>query len=57
MLRVFLKDGSSLVSYGPRNEFLGIYPTWESLAVQGLILAAILFALIWTFGIRSGRHA
>ncbi|MFI5213631.1 MAG: FTR1 family protein, partial [Gemmatimonadales bacterium] len=49
--------GSSLVSHGPRNEFLGVYPTWESLAVQGLILAAILFALVWTFGIRRPRDA
>jgi len=48
---------SSLVARGPRNEFLGIYPTWESLAVQGLILAAILFALVWTFGIRRARDA
>ncbi|MFI5280047.1 MAG: FTR1 family protein [Gemmatimonadales bacterium] len=48
---------SSLVAHGPRNEFLGIYPTWESLAVQGLILAAILFALVWTFGIRRHRDA
>jgi high-affinity iron transporter len=48
---------SSLVAHGPRNEFLGIYPTWESLAVQGLILAAILFAIMWTFGIRRARDA
>jgi high-affinity iron transporter len=48
---------SSLITHGPRNEFLGIYPTWESLAVQGLILAAILFALVWTFGIRRTRDA
>jgi high-affinity iron transporter len=43
---------SSLVTHGPRNEFLGIYPTWESLAVQGLILAAIGFGLVWTFVVR-----
>jgi FTR1 family protein len=46
---------SSLVSHGPRNEFLGIYPTWESLGVQALILAAILGALAFTFVIRPWR--
>ena len=46
---------STLVSHGPRNEFLGIYPTWESLAVQALILAAILGALVWTFLIQPRR--
>jgi high-affinity iron transporter len=35
------------VSWAPRSELLGIYPTVESLAVQGLILAALFSALAW----------
>jgi high-affinity iron transporter len=48
---------STLVPHGPRNEFLGVYPTWESLALQGLMLSAILGAVIWTFAVRSRRIA
>jgi len=54
---LFATERSLWKKPGPRSEFLGIYPTWESLAVQGLILAAILFALVWTFGIRRTRDA
>lgn len=43
---------TTLVPDGPRNEFLGIYPTVESLAVQGFILLAILVALLITFVVR-----
>lgn len=43
---------TTLVPGGPRNEFLGIYPTVEGLAVQGFILLAILAALVFTFVIR-----
>ncbi len=48
---------STLVPGGPRNDFLGIFPTVESLAVQGLILAAILSALVWTFVVQPRRLA
>ncbi len=48
---------STLVPGGPRNDFLGVFPTVESLAVQGLILAAILGALLWTFVVRPRRAA
>lgn len=44
--------GSTMVPGGPRNEFLGVYPTVESLAVQGFILLAILAAVVWTFIIK-----
>jgi high-affinity iron transporter len=35
------------VSWAPRSDLLGIYPTVESLAVQGLIVLALLAALAW----------
>jgi len=44
--------GTTIVPGGPRNEFLGVYPTVETLAVQAAILFAILSALAWTFIIR-----
>jgi high-affinity iron transporter len=38
---------STLVPGAPRSEFLGLYPTVQSLAVQGLIVASLLVAAIW----------
>jgi len=35
-----------------RHDLLGVYPTWESLGLQGVILAAILGALVWAFVLR-----
>jgi len=35
-----------------RIDLLGIYPTVETLAVQGVLLAALLLALGWTFALR-----
>ncbi len=56
-----LQEGSlvstTLVTHGPRNEFLGIYPTVETLAVQGVILAALVVALVWTFVVKPRRAA
>jgi len=43
---------TTIVPWGPRNEFLGVYPTAESLAVQGFILLAILAAVVITFVVR-----
>ena len=48
---------STLIANGPRSEFLGIYPTTQSLGVQAVILAAILFGLLYTFVIRPRRGA
>jgi high-affinity iron transporter len=48
---------TTLVSWAPRADFFGIYPTVESLAVQSVILAAILAALVWTFLILPRRTA
>lgn len=38
---------STLVPGAPRSDFLGLYPTVQSLAVQGLIVASLLVAAIW----------
>jgi len=35
-----------------RHDVIGVYPTWESLGLQGIILAAILGALVWAFLVR-----
>ena len=48
---------STLVPGGPRNDFLGIYPTWESLGLQLAILVAITGALVWTFVLKPRRSA
>ena len=38
---------STLVRGAPRSEFFGLYPTVQSLAVQGLIVASLIVAAIW----------
>jgi high-affinity iron transporter len=40
-----------------RSDVLGLYPTMESLLVQGLIVAAMAGALVWTFVVRPRRLA
>jgi len=49
--------GSTIVPGVPTNEFLGVYPTVQSLAVQAAILVAILGGLVWTFVVLPGRRA
>ncbi len=39
----------------PRVDFLGLYPTAEGLAVQGLLVLALVLALVWTFVIAPAR--
>jgi len=46
---------TTLVPWAPRADFFGVYPTVESLAVQGAILTAILAALAWTFFVLPRR--
>lgn len=46
---------SSFAPWAPRIPALGIYPTVESLAVQGLLLVLLLLALVWTFGLEPRR--
>lgn len=46
---------TTIVPWGPRMPALGIYPTVESLALQGVLLALFAFALLWTFVIEPRR--
>ncbi len=43
------------VSWAPRIPALGIYPTVETLAAQGGLLALALVALVWTFVVEPRR--
>jgi high-affinity iron transporter len=46
---------TTIIPGGPRLPSLGIYPTVESLLAQGLLLALLAVALIWTFVIEPRR--
>jgi hypothetical protein len=46
---------TTVVTWAPRVPALGIYPTVESLAAEGLLLALLLAALVWTFLIQPRR--
>jgi high-affinity iron transporter len=37
----------TVLEWAPRVPVLGIYPTAQSLALQGLLVALVLFALVW----------
>ena len=39
--------GTTVMEGAPRVPFLGIYPTVQSLAFQGILLALAIFALLW----------
>lgn len=41
--------GDTLAQGFPRFDLMGIYPSWESLSLQGVLLAAILIGLIYQF--------
>jgi hypothetical protein len=43
------------VSWAPRLPAAGIYPTAETLAAQGVLIALALVALLWTFVIEPRR--
>lgn len=43
------------LSWAPRMPALGIYPTFESLVAQGVLLVLLLGALIWTFLLQPRR--
>lgn len=38
---------TSVVAWAPRIPVLGIYPTVQSLALQGLLIVLLLFAVVW----------
>jgi len=47
---------TTIVLGGPRVPALGIYPTVESLLAQGLLIALLILALVWTFVIEPRRR-
>ena len=47
--------GITWVAGAPRVDVLGLYPTLEGLVVQGLLVLAVVFALVWTFVIAPAR--
>jgi len=49
--------GTTIVPWAPRIPALGIYPTLESLALQGVLLLLFIIALAWTFVIEPRRLA
>jgi high-affinity Fe2+/Pb2+ permease len=44
-----------LISWAPRLPSLGIYPTFESMLAQCLLLTLLAAALLWTFVIAPQR--
>ncbi len=46
----------TIVPRGPRVPALGIYPTVESLTVQGMLVVLLVAALVWTFLIEPRRR-
>ncbi len=46
---------TTILPWAPRIPALGIYPTLESLAAQGLLLLLFVAALVWTFGLEPRR--
>lgn len=47
---------ATLVPGAPRIVFFGIYPTVESLALQGLILLSLVVAVVWTLRARRRQQ-
>jgi len=46
---------TTIVTWAPRVPTLGIYPTAESLAAQGILVALLVAALVWTFFLEPRR--
>jgi high-affinity iron transporter len=51
-----LQMGQSLsmtpTTFAPEVSWLGMYPTWETMIGQGILVLAYVFALIYTFGVK-----
>jgi high-affinity iron transporter len=47
--------GTTVLGWAPRFPGLGIYPTAESLALQGLLLLLLAAGLVWTFLVEPRR--
>jgi high-affinity Fe2+/Pb2+ permease len=45
----------TVISGGPHVETMGIYPSVETLAAQGLLVALLIFAMVKTFWPRHAR--
>jgi high-affinity iron transporter len=46
---------TTIVPGAPRVPAVGIYPTVESLAAQGVLVVLLVLALVWTFGVAPRR--
>jgi high-affinity iron transporter len=51
--------GTTVLEWAPRIPVFGIYPTVESLALQGVLVALLIFAILWIqrgriFGVQAG---
>ncbi len=47
--------GTTILPWGPRVPALGIYPTLESLLLQGVLLLLLIVGLTWTFVVEPRR--
>jgi high-affinity iron transporter len=47
---------TTIIPGAPRVPAIGIYPTLESLLVQGLLLVLLVIALVWTFWLEPRRR-
>lgn len=47
--------GTTVLAWAPRFPALGVYPTLESLALQGLLLVLLAAGLVWTFVLEPRR--
>lgn len=47
--------GTTVLPWAPRWPALGIYPTIESLTLQGLLILLLIVGLVWTFAIQPRR--
>ncbi|MFZ5626472.1 MAG: FTR1 family iron permease, partial [Bacillota bacterium] len=48
--------GETIIPWIPKVQGIGLYPSMESLAAQGLLLAAAVIALIWVLKNKSARN-
>ena len=48
--------GTTVAAWAPRIPAVGIYPTVESLAAQGLLVVLALAAIVWTFVVAPRRR-
>src|SRR5262249_2527353 len=49
--------GTTPLSWAPSFQFLGVFPTMQTLLAQALLLGAVLLALVWIFWLEPRRDA